>query len=126
MNDSKDRKIGYLLVFPRGHCTAIDSALRHPLHDTRSPGGIFEGSPLALHPIGIVDQVLAEYRAYLATEFRGSDERLRQALEQALDEPRFLAQEPFFHAHRPFKDGSRWDALGFDAALVKVMAVRSG
>lgn len=81
---------------------------------------------MTLHPIAIVDQVLAEYRAYLATEFRASDERLRQALERALDEPRFLAQEPFFQAHRPFKDGSRWDALGLDAALAKGMARRAG
>lgn len=126
MNDRKVRKISYLHRYPRGHCIVIDSALHHPLHHPSPPRGISGGLGLTLHPIAIVDQVLAEYRAYLATEFRASDERLRQALERALDEPRFLAQEPFFQAHRPFKDGSRWDALGLDAALAKGMARRAG
>ena len=47
---------------------------------------------MALHPIAVVDQVIDEYRSYLATEFRASDPHLRQALEEALDRPGFLAQ----------------------------------
>lgn len=81
---------------------------------------------MTLHPIAVVDAVLAEYRSYLATEFRASDERLRRALDAALDEPGFLAQEPFFQAHRPFKDGAAWSALGLDAALAKTMQKRAG
>ncbi len=78
-----------------------------------------------MNPIAVVDQVLREYRSYLATEFRASDERLSQVLERALDEPGFLAQEPFFQAHRPFKDGRRWRDLGLDAALAKAMERRT-
>jgi len=55
---------------------------------------------MTLHPIAVVDAGLVE---------RG-----------------FLAQEPFFQAHRPFKDGAAWSALGLDAALAKVMQQRAG
>jgi hypothetical protein len=81
---------------------------------------------MTLHPIVVVEQVLDEYRSYLSTEFQARDERLRQALEDALRQPRFLAQDPFFQAHRPFKPGKRWDELGLDAALARVMVKRSG
>ena len=72
---------------------------------------------MPLHPIAVVDDVLDEYRSYLKTEFRARDPELRRALEEALDQPRFLAQEPFFQAHRPFKTGGRWGELGLDARL---------
>lgn len=81
---------------------------------------------MTLHPITVVDQVLDEYRSYLSTEFRARDESLRKALEQALDEPGFLAQEPFFQARRPFKHGKMWSELGLDPALAGVMEERSG
>ncbi len=81
---------------------------------------------MTLHPITLVDRALDEYRGYLATEFRASDPGLRKALEDALGEAGFLAQEPFFQAHRPFKDGKAWQELGLDAALAKVMKERSG
>ncbi len=81
---------------------------------------------MTLNPITVVDQVLEEYRAYLSTEFRASDTRLRQELEAALNEPGFLAQEPFFQAHRPFKAGAAWSDLPLDAALARVMVQRSG
>lgn len=81
---------------------------------------------MTIHPIAVVDQVIDEYRRYLTTEFRARDAGLRKALEDALDRPRFLAQEPFFQAHRPFKDGDRWDALGLDAKLAAVLAARTG
>jgi hypothetical protein len=80
---------------------------------------------MPLHPIAVVDQVLAEYRAYLATEFRATDESLRAALDQALGEPTFLAQEPFFQAHRPFKQGDPWRELGLDPRLAAAMEQRS-
>lgn len=80
---------------------------------------------MTIQPIAVVDQVIDEYRRYLETEFRARDPGLRLELEKALDRPRFLAQEPFFQAHRPFKDGKRWDALGLDAKLAKVLVDRT-
>jgi ATP-dependent helicase YprA (DUF1998 family) len=81
---------------------------------------------MTLNPITIVEQVLGEYRSYLSTEFQARDPQLRQALEAALDEAGFLAQEPFFQAHRPFKSGLPWRELGLDARLAQVMEKRSG
>lgn len=81
---------------------------------------------MTLNPITVVDQVLDEYRSYLSTEFFARDASLRGALETALNEAGFLAQEPFFQAHRPFKDGKAWTDLGLDPALAKVMVQRSG
>jgi hypothetical protein len=81
---------------------------------------------MTLHPITLVDRALDEYRSYLATEFRASDPALRKALEDALEQAGFLAQEPFFQAHRPFKDGKAWRDLGIDAALARAMGERSG
>lgn len=81
---------------------------------------------MTLNPITIVEQVLGEYRHYISTEFLARDTKLRASLEAALDEAGFLAQEPFFQAHRPFKSGKKWKDLGLDAALAKVMEQRSG
>ncbi|MBM4050693.1 MAG: DEAD/DEAH box helicase, partial [Planctomycetes bacterium] len=78
-----------------------------------------------LHPIKALDHVVSEYRDYLVTEFRAKDSALRAALERELDRPGFLAQEPFFQAHRPFKPGKRWAELAMDARLAKVMADRA-
>jgi DEAD/DEAH box helicase/Domain of unknown function (DUF1998)/Helicase conserved C-terminal domain len=79
-----------------------------------------------IHPIRIVDNAIDEYRAHLLTEFRARDATLRAALEEALDRPRFLAQDPFFQAHRPFRSGKLWDALSLDPRLAKVMRARTG
>lgn len=79
-----------------------------------------------LQPIPIVDQVIEEYRSYLLTEFRAKDPQLREALREALERPLFLSQENFFQAHRPFKDGAAWRALGLDAKLAAQMEQRSG
>jgi len=68
-------------------------------------------SPHPLHPIKVLDQVIAEYRDYLLTEFRAKDPQLKAALEKAIDKPLFLAQEPFYQAHRPFKAGEKWHNL---------------
>lgn len=84
-----------------------------------------DGPQHALHPIAIVDNVLDEYRSYLLTEFRARDAGLREALEDALLQPRFLAQDAFFQAHRPFKTGRPWTELGLDARLAKALMDRS-
>jgi Lhr-like helicase len=80
---------------------------------------------MPLHPISVVRHVLDEYRSYLETEFRTRDEALRHSLEEALERQGFLAQEPFFQAHRPFRDGKPWKDLGLDVRLAKVMETRS-
>lgn len=80
---------------------------------------------MPLHPISVIDHVLDEYRSYLRTEFRARDPELRAALEAAIDTPLFLAQEPFFQAHRPFASSKPWSELGLDAKLVRVMEKES-
>ena len=81
---------------------------------------------MSLHPIRALDHVIAEYRDYLLTEFRAKDTELRAALERELDAPLFLAQEPFYQAHRPFKEGRPWRELPIDAKLARVMEDRTG
>lgn len=81
---------------------------------------------MPLNPITVVRDVIDEYASYLRTEFRARDPRLREALERELDAAGFLAQEPFFQAHRPFKPGAAWSELGLDARLAGVMEKRSG
>jgi hypothetical protein len=81
---------------------------------------------MTLHPISIVDRVIVEYQNYLLTEFRARDQKLWQALESALTRPKFLAQEPFFQAHRPFKAGKDWMDLGLDTKLADVMREKAG
>ena len=78
-----------------------------------------------LHPIHALNNVIEEYRDYLLTEFHAKDRSLREALERELDRPGFLAQEPFFQAHRPFKPGKRWAELPLDPQLARVMAERA-
>lgn len=78
-----------------------------------------------LHPIRALDHVIDSYRDYLTTEFRARDPQLRQALEDALDRAGFLAQEPFFSAHRPFPQKQRWADLPLDANLAKAISQRS-
>ncbi len=81
---------------------------------------------MSLHPIRALDHVIEEYRDYLLTEFRAKDPELRAALERELDAPLFLAQEPFYQAHRPFKEGRAWHELPIDAKLARVMVERTG
>lgn len=81
---------------------------------------------MTLNPIRIVDRVIDEYRDYVRTEFRAKDPGLREALERELGRPLFLAQEPFYQAHRPFKSGKRWKDLALDPKLARVMERRSG
>jgi ATP-dependent helicase YprA (DUF1998 family) len=80
---------------------------------------------MSLHPIRALDHVIEEYRDYLLTEFRAKDPELRAALERELDAPLFLAQEPFYQAHRPFKEGPPWRELPIDAKLARVMEDRT-
>lgn len=63
-----------------------------------------------LHPVKALNQIIDEYRDFLLTEFRAKDPLLKEALERELEKSGFLAQEPFFQAHRPFKEGKRWIA----------------
>jgi len=80
---------------------------------------------MALHPIKILNDVLDEYRDYLKTEFRAKDPALRDALERELDSPGFLAREPYYQAHRPFKAGKKWSDLPLDPKIARVMRERS-
>lgn len=80
---------------------------------------------MSLHPIKALDHVIEEYRDYLLTEFRAKDPALREALERALEAPGFLAQEPFYQAHRPFRSGKPWRDLPIDPKLAAVMEKRS-
>lgn len=80
---------------------------------------------MSLHPIRALDHVIDEYSDYLRTEFRAKDPELRAALERELDAHGFLAQEPFYQAHRPFKSGKRWRDLSIDVKLAQVMEERS-
>jgi hypothetical protein len=78
-----------------------------------------------LHPIRVLDNVIESYRDYLTTEFRARDPQLRKALEEALDQPKFLAQEPYFSAHRPFPQQEKWDELPLDPKLAVAIAERA-
>ncbi|MFO0761090.1 MAG: protein kinase [Byssovorax sp.] len=80
---------------------------------------------IPIHPIAIVDQVIEEYRGHVLTEFRARNDRLRDELARALEGQGFLAQEPFFQAYRPFKEGKPWRELGLDDRLAKVLEKRS-
>src|SRR5690242_9158659 len=80
---------------------------------------------MSLHPIRALDHVTEEYQDYLLTEFRAKDPQLRSALERELNTPQFLAQEPFYQAHRPFKQGLPWKDLPIDAKLAQVMTQRT-
>ncbi len=80
---------------------------------------------MALHPILALDQVIDEYSDHLRTEFRAKDPVLQEALERELDRPLFLAQEPFFRAHRPFCNGQRWRDLPIEPRLARVMEERA-
>jgi len=82
-------------------------------------------SLVTLHPIKALKHVIDEYADYLLTEFRAKDPKLRAALEAELDARGFLAQEPFYQAHRPFKSGTAWRNLPIDARLAQVMENRS-
>lgn len=81
---------------------------------------------MSLHPITALDSVIHEYRDYLRSEFRARDPQLRAALEAELDRPLFLAQEPFYQAHRPFRAGHRWDTLPLEPTLAQAMVNRTG
>lgn len=80
---------------------------------------------MPLHPIIALDHILQEYEDHLVTEFRARDEDLRHALEKEIEKPLFLAQEPFYQAHRPFRPGQKWRDLALDAKLAGVMEKRS-
>jgi hypothetical protein len=97
---------------------ASPSALHKQAGKLHTPG-------VSLNPIIALDHVIEEYRDHLQSEFRARDRALRQALETELDRPLFLAQEPFYQAHRPFRAGEPWNRLPLDPALARAMAARS-
>ena len=66
---------------------------------------------MSLHPIKALEQIIEEYKDYLLTEFRAKDTKLKEALELELTKPGFIAQEPFYQAHRPFKTIKKWGEL---------------
>jgi hypothetical protein len=72
-----------------------------------------------------LDQAMGFADTYSRNPAAAKDEALRAALERALDEPRFLAQEPFYQAHRPFRLGCRWRDLPLDPKLAQVMEERA-
>ena len=76
---------------------------------------------MPLHPIIALDHIIGEYRDHLLTEFHAKDRGLLEALESEIDRPLFLAQEPFYQAHRPFRLGKRWKGLPIDVKLASVM-----
>src|SRR5262245_44086940 len=80
---------------------------------------------MAFNPIAVLRQVTEEYRDYIRTEFRARDATLRQRLEEALERNRFLAREPFFQAHRPFRSGKKWRELPLDTKFADVMEARA-
>jgi len=80
---------------------------------------------MAFNPIAVLDQVTEEYRDYIQTEFRAKDATLRQRLDEALDRKHFLAREPFFQAHRPFRSGKKWRELPLDVKFAEVMEARA-
>lgn len=80
---------------------------------------------MSFHPINVLKQVTKEYKDFLLTEFWAKDPQLKEALERELDKPGFVAQEPFFQVHRPFKLGKKWEELPIDKRLANVMAQRT-
>ncbi|OQZ05740.1 MAG: DEAD/DEAH box helicase, partial [Planctomycetes bacterium UTPLA1] len=80
---------------------------------------------MAFNPIAVLDQVTEEYHDYIQTEFRAKDAALRQRLIEALDRKHFLAREPFFQAHRPFRSGKKWRELSLDEKFASVMEARA-
>lgn len=97
-----------------------------PTPDTQHPIPDTQHQTSTLHPILALERVTDEYRSYLQTEFRAKDPTLKAALETALTQPRFLAQDPFYQVHRPFRAGQPWTKLGLDLNLARMMQRRSG
>lgn len=77
---------------------------------------------MVFHPIKVLNRVTEEYKDFLLTEFRAKDPKLKDALERELDKLEFVAKEPFFQVHRPFKLGKRWEDLPIENKLANVMA----
>src|SRR3954447_3761366 len=78
-----------------------------------------------LNPIAVWNDTIQNYRDYLTTEFRARDETLRGRLEEALDRPRFLAQDAYFSTHIPFLAGKPWKAPPPAPKLAAALARRT-
>jgi hypothetical protein len=79
---------------------------------------------MPLHPSTALDHIIEEHKDHLLSEFRAKDPRLLEALEREVSRDLFLAQEPFYQAHRPFRPGSKWAGLPIDSKLAAVMEER--
>ena len=77
-----------------------------------------------LRPIKALNQIVEEYRDFLFTEFRAKDPQLKEQLERE-HRSGFLSQEPFYQAHRPFKEGKKWQKLPIDKKLARTLEKRS-
>jgi len=80
---------------------------------------------MSLNPIKALGQIIDEYKDYLLTEFRAKDTKLKEALENELNRPGFIAQEPFYQAHRPFKTLKKWSELPILDKLANTLKERS-
>jgi hypothetical protein len=80
---------------------------------------------MPLHPSTALDHIIEEHKDHLLSEFRAKDPRLLEALEREVSRDLFLAQEPFYQAHRPFRPGSKWAGLPIDSKLAAVMEDRA-
>jgi replicative superfamily II helicase/very-short-patch-repair endonuclease len=78
-----------------------------------------------LNPITVLAETIRNYRDYLVTEFRARDDVLRRKLEDRLKDSGFLAQEPYFSTHIPFKQGKLWRELPLDSKLAAALARRT-
>lgn len=80
---------------------------------------------MSLHPLETLDAVLREYEDHILSEFRARDLKLQLDMEAELKRPLFLAQEPYFQAHRPFKTGLAWKDMPIDPSLAAAMVKRT-
>ncbi len=78
-----------------------------------------------LHPVKALEQIIEEYKDFILTEFRAKDSQLKESLERELVKTGFLAQEPFYQVHRPFKEVKKWQDLPIEKKLGKILEQRS-
>jgi replicative superfamily II helicase len=78
-----------------------------------------------LNPITVLDETIKSYRDYLLTEFRARDPALRRKLADRLYDAGFLAQEPHFSTHIPYRSGKYWRELPLDNKLAAALARRT-
>lgn len=65
-----------------------------------------------MNPFAVSREVESDYKAFLRSNFRASDSKLRLAFAEALDEPNFLIREPYVSLAAPFELGPSLGQLG--------------